>query len=357
MGMCLDYDTVEVDQVFEFTVEDGLLGQLKLIEPLVVEVVSSSDELFTTAQRVNGNITLKSSSTGTKLLSVLSKGQSEFTYYFPVHELNPYVDLLFTCAGRVTNPLLFSHATRTHPSEVLSTVEALSALVADIRRAAQDRDFKRLVRNFSKASTKRTKSLESYIDALFKQRSRLVVIRLDLSYQSGLLRQKESLQESLDGVKNDWGRMQRDLHKGVPVSGLLGFACKLEYGHRKGFHFHLLAFYDGATYRKDVVLAKLLGEHWQEAVTKGKGRYFNCNNQQWKYLYRGVGVVGHRETDVIRNLKGRVASYLTKVDYWVRLSPSSGRSFFRGNMPKLSAVKKGRPRGYKSEQTLPSSAA
>ncbi len=357
--MCLDesYDGVTSDveegQFLEVTVEDGLLGQLKLIEPLAVEIIGSDEQLFAAVKRTDGKLAFKASSTGKRLLKVLSNGQSEFTYCFPVHELNPYVDLLFSCAGRVASPLLFSNATRVHSSEVLKTVEILSGLVADIRRAALGHDFKSLVRNFSKAASKRAKSLDAYIDALFERHSRLVVIRLDLSYESGLFRQKESLQESLLQVKHDWAKMQRDLHKGVPIKGLLGFACKLEYGHRKGFHFHLLAFYDGAIYRKDVVLAKLLGEHWQNVVTKGKGHYFNCNNQQWKYRHRGIGVVGHLDTDLIRNLKDRVASYLTKVDYWVRLSPGRGRSFFRGNMPKLKSVKRGRPRGLGTVQAAP----
>ena len=341
-----EYSNLEEDQIFEFTIEDGLLGQLKLIEPLVVEVIGSNERLFSAFQRVNGSLTFKSSSTGTRLLKILTRGQNEYACYFPTHELNPYIELLFSCARKFNNPLFFSSFRGVRSSEVMEAVEALNGLVATIRQAASAQNFKSLVRGFSKASNKRSKSLDAYIDALFEKHSRLVVIRLDLSYESNVFHRKQNLQDSMLQVKQDWARMQRDLHKGVPIQALLGFACKLEYGSSKGFHFHLLVFYDGATYRKDVALAKLLGEHWKNTVTTGSGRYFNCNNQASKYRYPGVGIISYFDTDIIKNLKGRVASYLAKVDYWVRFSPECGRAFFRANMPKLNSVKKGRPRSF-----------
>ncbi|SFP21357.1 YagK/YfjJ domain-containing protein [Pseudomonas borbori] len=332
------------NQVFEFAVEDGLLGRLKLIEPLVVELINSDEQLFHVFERVNGKLAFQSSATGKRLLKVLSNGQSEFAYYFPVHELNPYVDLLFGCARRTASSLLLSDPAKAHPEELERVVRVLNGLVDDLRVIASGSEFKRLIRGFEKAANKRARSLDAYIDALFERHSRLVVIRLDMSYESGLFNREEGLQEPLLKVKDDWARMQRDLHKGVPIKGLLGFACKLEYGHNKGFHFHLLVFYDGANYRQDVVLAKLLGEHWKNVITKGEGRYFNCNNQQWKYRHRGIGVVGHLDADLIQNLKNGVAGYLSKVDYWVRFSRGCGRSFFRGNMPKDGVAKRGRPR-------------
>ncbi|MCG4453293.1 inovirus Gp2 family protein [Pseudomonas sp. MMS21-TM103] len=335
---------VEERPLLEVAVEDGLLGRLKVIEPLVVEITSSDEQLFSVIKSADGKLGFQASLIGKRLLKVLSNGQGEFAYYFPVHELNPYVDLLFSCARGIESTLLFSTPTRSRPEQLESAVEALNGLVDDMRQMASGHQFKRLIRGFAKAANKRAKSLDAYIDALFEKRSRLVVIRLDLSYGSGLFHREVGLQGPLLQVKDDWARMQRDLYKGVPIKGLLGFACKLEYGHSKGFHFHLLAFYDGAMYCQDVVLAKLLGEHWQNVITKGKGRYFNCNNQQWKYRHRGIGVVGHLDADLIQNLKGGVAGYLAKTDYWVRFSPRCGRTFFRGNMPKLTGVKRGRPR-------------
>ena len=99
-------------------------------------------------------------------------------------------------------------------------------------------------------------------------------------------------------------------------------------------------------HRQDGVLARMVGEYWRDSITAGTGRYFNCNAVKDKYKYLGIGMISFNQLDRVSALKNRVASYLTKVDYWVRLSADSGRSFFRGNMPKLKTMKRGRPRRF-----------
>jgi hypothetical protein len=326
------------------TVEDDLLSRLKKIEPLVLKIIGSDEILFSFKNRRYEGYVLHATPTGKKLLAVLRNGQASFHYYFPLHDINPYVALLFECVDRFDSPMFFLYASSTFPHEVKQTVIIMNKLVEDMRREASSADFKRVIRRFVKAEKKREKSLNIYIDTLFNRYSRLVVIRLDLSYSVGSFKVKD-IQQNLLEVKADWTKMQRDLHKGLPVKDMLGFACKLEYGHAKDFHFHLLVFYNGSTYRKDVALARLIGEHWRQEVTEGKGRYFNCNNKKRNYKFLGVGVVSHFDSFLISNLKSVVAAYLVKIDYWVRFSPGLGRSFYRGNMPKLDCAKRGRPRG------------
>lgn len=336
----------------EMAIEESLLTKLKMIEPLVLKVINSDGRLFYSIERRSGALAFQSTALGKQLLVALRSGQASFYYYFPLHDVNPYVGLLFRCAERVDNPLFFSYVTKVLSNEVSKAVEIMNGLVDDMKREASSDKFKSVIRKFSKAADKRAKSLDSYIDALFERHSRLLVIRLDLSYEAGFFRARNDLQGRLAQVKEDWAKMQRDLHKGVPVKGMLGFACKLEYGHLKKFHFHLLIFYDGAAYRKDVVLAKLIGEHWRYEVTKGNGRYFNCNNKKWGYKFRWVGVMSYFDSSLVLNLKTEVAAYLTKIDYWVRFSSDGGRSFFRGKMPKLDGVKRGRPRSFVGVGTL-----
>lgn len=325
------------------TVEDDLLSRLKKIEPIMLKLIGSDEILFSFKNLRHKGYVLHATPTGKKLLTVLRDGQASFRYYFPLHDINPYVALLFECVDRFDSPMFFLYASSTFSNEVKQTVIIMNELVEDIRREASSADFKRVIQRFVKAETKRAKSLSLYIDALFNKYSRLIVIRLDLSYSVGSF-EGEDIQKNLLEVKADWTKMQRDLHKGLPVKDMLGFACKLEYGHVKGFHFHLLVFYNGSTYRKDVALARLIGEHWRQEVTKGKGRYFNCNNKKADYKFLGIGVVSYFDSLLVSNLKSIVARYLVKIDYWVRLSPGLGRSFYRGNMPKFNCAKRGRPR-------------
>lgn len=330
--------------------ENDLLHDLKGIDSLVKNILSrGNEELYSVVRRNNG-LSFKASFLGKKLSTVLSRGEAEFSYFFPVHNLSPYVQLLFECADRFEYKLLFSCTHALFPHEVEWAVSVMNKLVNDIRGQARSDDFKMVIRRFNRASKKRADSINRYIDSLFEKHSRMVVIRVDLAYKADYFSALD-FRQSLDQVKIDWARMQTDLYKGKPVKNMLGFACTLEYGHAKGFHFHLLLFYDGAEYRKDVTLAKLIGMHWSEGITGGLGLHYNCNKHKSSYRRPGIGIISHNDTDLILNLKEQVSSYLVKMDYWVRLFPDCGRTFFRGNMPIINKVKRGRPR----KVTAPSS--
>ncbi|WP_417516357.1 YagK/YfjJ domain-containing protein [Marinobacter sp.] len=335
-------DNAEIDDR-ALTVEDDLIKRLKRIDRVVKSVVECDEDLFYVRLR-GGKPTLGSLRLGKALISVLVVGEYEYSYYFPLHNVSPYADLLFRCVERLEDPFLPYMINNLLAHEIGRAVCFLNELVDDIKSEAHSTKFKKTIRRFDKAARKRSKSLSQYVEALFNKHSRLLVVRVDLSYRSEYF-QTEELREKVKQVKNDWSKMQRDLYQGIPVPGMLGFACKLEYGHLKGFHFHLLVFYDGAKYRKDIVLAKLIGKHWAEVITNGRGTYYNCNKNKGKYRRLGIGVINHFDSEKVSNLKGYVSEYLVKVDYWVRLLPECGRVFFRGNMPKMKSLRRGRPRG------------
>ncbi|KAA0950111.1 inovirus Gp2 family protein [Pseudomonas sp. ANT_H14] len=326
------------------TEEQTLLEKLKQIEPVVVQVLSSREQLFSSVVHKRSGLAFQATPLGKQLLMALKNGSGEFHCYFPLCDLNPYVAILFECAEKFDSLLLLSSTAKISPSEVPKEVSVMNCLVEDLRKEAAGSEFKKIVKKFVNAENKRARSIEQYIDALFAKHSRMVVIRLDLWYETGFFRERKDLKKYLTQVREDWAKLQGDLHKGSPIKGMLGFACKLEYGHLKGFHFHLLVFYNGADYREDIILAKLIGEHWRQEITKGKGRYFNCNNKKGSYRFLGIGVMNWFDKNLVSNLKAVVVMYLVKTDYWLRFSSGCGRSFFRGNMPKAKGVKRGRPR-------------
>lgn len=321
------YAEGEVDEGYELELLEELGGITDL-----VKVVVEDNAVYFYAQTTGGLRRFRATHTGQLLLKALQSGLERFYECFPLCILNPYVELLFQCAARVDNPILFHCVLTAPPHETDAHLMIMNNLVADMRRQANRTEFKATLKRFAKAARKRAASLDCYIDALFAKHSRLVVLRVDLSYEKDFF-QGDDLQENLAEVKKDWSRLWRDLNKGVPIPGMLGFACKLEHAHRSGFHFHLLVFYSGSRYRQDIVLARLIGEHWRQVVTEGRGRYFNCNAKKGRYKYPGLGVVGRSDLELIRNLKGHVCRYLAKIDYWLRIPSLRGRSFFRGKMP------------------------
>lgn len=328
------------------TEENDLLRDLKSIDDVVKKIVGSNEQIFDVLRRKNGVPQIHARLSGKKLMRVLINGDGAFSFHFPMYGLSPYVSLLFRCAGRLGCPLLLACLDKIEPFEVESVVDMLNDLVFDMRREASSKSFRKVVRKLVKAARRREKSLDAYIDALFARYSRMVVIRLDLSYEVGYFRGGRDLISGLIEAKADWVKLQRDLHMDRPVKSMLGFACKLEYAHLTGFHFHLLLFYHGSEHCYDINMAKSIGEYWHQVVTEGRGRYDNCNAR--KYPERGVGPISHGDTVKLLILKGVVAEYLTKVDYLKQLSPECGRTFFRGNMPKKRGHNRGRPRSIVS---------
>ena len=352
-GGSLDLMVEEVGGLPVLRVEESLVLELRSIEKLMCELADSKGFLFSSYTHQLYGVKVKAERLGRYFVDKLKRGKGMLEQYFPCHVVNPYVEVFFRCVDRVDE----LHSLRVWRDLRNGAAEAFSVrmndLVEFVRLELASDAFKAVLKRSRKASVKRVNSLEGYIDALFAKHSRMLVVRVDLSYQSGFVSGREDFYGDVSKVKVHWAKMQKDLHKGIPVDGLLGFACKLEYGQLKGFHFHLLLFYNGSNHRQDGVLARMVGEYWRDSITAGSGRYFNCNAVKDKYKYLGIGMISFNQLDRVSALKNRVASYLTKVDYWVRLSADSGRSFFRGNMPKLKTMKRGRPRRSCPAQAAP----
>ena len=133
---------------------------------------------------------------------------------------------------------------------------------------------------------------------------------------------------------------------------LVGFAWKLEYGRHKGFHYHMLFFYDGAYVAQDLTRSVQLGRYWQEEITQGQGIFFN-SNMKAASLYKNhpnnaLGAVNHDDFQKVRAL-AKVLNYLTKSDEFITLTVAGkDRTFGRGSIPKPKTETRGRPRAHPS---------
>ena len=135
------------------------------------------------------------------------------------------------------------------------------------------------------------------------------------------------------------------LEKKKYKKNLVGYVWKLEYGADKAFHYHMIFFFFFSNHRQDVKIAKSIGEMWKHEITNGKGIYWNCNAKKKHFEKNGriaTGKIKHDDQKLRENLN-LMASYLTKPDYFVKLTLSNGtRTFGKGSKPKK--IKAGRPR-------------
>lgn len=153
--------------------------------------------------------------------------------------------------------------------------------------------------------------LTNWIDGFFDHYSRILVVRIDLRYKK----------EVSDAISLETARFHRKLlledrryHPEV-FAGLLGCAWGLEYGERGGgYHFHLLALYNGAERRDDISTGMAIGDLW-DTITNGCGQCYISNYDKVKLESEGnlgIGMI-HRDDFRLRiNLIEKVASYITK---------------------------------------------
>lgn len=244
---------------------------------------------------------------------------------------------------------LFSITLNTHNLDELSAsrVVEVNNWLRLFREEANSISHKRLLRNFQRAASKNLKGALDYVNHLFEHHSRLLVVRIDLSYQKAIVKNR--------AIPSDITRLHRKrLFKRVQSHPLfkhcLGYIWKLEYGQYKGFHYHTCFFFNGSKVRRDITLARSIGELWRNEITEGKGLYFNCNAIANSYVQSGIGDI-HYTNQAKRGTLQKVITYITKVDTAVRLIlPQGARTFGRGEFVLRKEETRGRPR---SSEELP----
>jgi len=201
-------------------------------------------------------------------------------------------------------------------------------------------------RNFLKGAIKNYKSLCSYVNGLFQNYSRLLVVRVDLAYQGGFGRDLPIAQ--IISHKNKILSKRKD---NPLAEDVIGYAWRLEYTKLTGFHYHLVVFMDGSKFRNEVIAAQKIGNRWKE-ITDGKGRFYNCGLDKSKYRYVGIGLVDYHNIEMRKNMM-KALSYLTKAEKLIKLNIQSVRTFGRGqNKKKQKSM--GRPRKKMNTDVWPS---
>lgn len=311
-------------------------------------VGGTSRQLFAVLapDRNDGTDVLSMLPEGAMLVDVLQRGFTRLGHFFPNHKFHPAVVLfkqlveLSPITLCLAQPDAFKW-TGNFPHEV----KCLNDLVAKIREHSRSVGYRTAVKSFQRVASKNKRSLLRYRDALFRQYSRLLVLRLDLGYHHDVSRVKHD-QAPFDAytcVRENRIDFFKYLNKAYRKS-LVGFNWRLEYALQKGFHYHLILYFDGSKVREDVTIGRLLGQHWDQVITHGMGVHFNCNASARRYRRCGIGMLKHNDAESQAGLALAV-SYITKPDIFLQaVFPANARVLGRGNMPFQKGAKRGAPR-------------
>lgn len=186
---------------------------------------------------------------------------------------------------------------------------------------------------------------EKLIDALFNDYSRLLFIRLDLYWQKHCsdVISHQNMNEAFDRLRNN-------LRFNSLFEHYITYCAKLEYGLERGWHFHVLFFFDGQRVRNDYLLAQGIGQYWSTVITRNLGAYYSANMNSDQYQNYVMGAINYYERDKIMNAKA-AACYLAKETVLhpaVPMHDAAGKRYraYRQGQYTPSASPFGRPRAY-----------
>ncbi|WP_052037641.1 YagK/YfjJ domain-containing protein [Pseudomonas sp. GM55] len=332
------YDRTRSGDLVSGVEYDRRVGLALKILPLVREVIASDEGLFSIDSDDDRWDELKSTLLGRRFLRYIRNEYLEIADNAE-YCLNPYFEVFSSCVNRYDLLNNIGLIDSVWGGRVKEVVRVLNACVDDIRREVKSVAFKKRLKSYRRSVTENYKELSSYVNDLFDLHARMLVLRVDLSYLK-TFRGEGGI--TFDDAWQHRSSLLKDLNKGG-FGHLLGYAWKLEKGERKGLHYHLLLFFDGAQVRQDVVLARMIGEHWNTVVTEGRGSYYNCNASKGNYERCGIGMVSHTNVLAREGIR-EIVLYMTKLDEYFKLSVPGVRCFGKSMRPKKPSIRRGRPR-------------
>ncbi|MEN3374573.1 inovirus-type Gp2 protein [Dechloromonas sp. ZS-1] len=217
---------------------------------------------------------------------------------------NPYVRLFLTACRNLTKQEVFMQWVMTAG---ISIREAAYQLISQIQQLAKGNFFRsKLFAHDNWADVSYAKA-KDYVDTLFDRCSRYAVVRLDLSYKSDKkhLIDIEQAKLHLDSFLHAKGRERPKI-----FAKLAGYVWRMDFGIDAGFHFHLLLFFKNAYGVRGAYYGNEFGIYWRDFITKGIGRFENCNARE--YRYNGIGEVNRSDIDKREILQSKVLRYLFK---------------------------------------------
>ncbi|MGH8049292.1 MAG: YagK/YfjJ domain-containing protein [Arenimonas sp.] len=305
------------------------------IDNLTRNVIRSKLNLFSlkeNSQRKQARAT----KLGKQFLDCLNMDIERIKFHYPNHKFSPFFDLYEEhIASKGLTAILFNE----------STVEYFNDCINSLRAGAKSKRFKSTLDHCKRLPLSIKTRLLTYVRGLHDFYSKLLVIRLDLGYQKQFCGSPEHIDPvSYSEVRGHRKSFLKYLKQELPEDYLAGYAWKLEHGKIKSYHYHFILLLNGQRVREDITIAKIIGEHWKNIITNGKGLYFNCNAKKFNYRSCGIGMISHDDAVMRKNLEEAVLTYLVKVDFYIKLFIQKGRAFGKGALPKESRSGIGRPR-------------
>jgi len=328
------------------TQEFDKADDLSRIEKLVKKIIQSEGALFFIGQRASGRtvIDCEKPDVFKDLKRNVDKGitKEEIAKIFPGHSFSRYVDLYFE---HMTNELelVINFLPNCNDDVLEKVVDMLNQFINNIRIKAKSPEFKVTLNNYQRPPNKNYQSAMGYINKLLNKYQRLQVLRYDFHYKKDVdnpYQTEIKRKENYSQAKKDFKHFLNNTRSNKIFANMVGYVWKLGFDRMTGFHYHLMLFFcNEKKIQLDVNKAEMIGEYWNNTITKDKGRHFNFNKHKNQYKALGIGII-HRDDVKARGYLKKAVEYLIKTDDYKNnarvIAPENGQIFGKGKIPKNS---------------------
>jgi hypothetical protein len=205
-------------------------------------------------------------------------------------------------------------------------VYQMHPLVQHIAKFSSTLSFRRKESDRSYRQQQNYQRIVSFAYNMHQQYARLLVCRVDLGYlysHQGLVT-VDTLMFHLQSMCSLMSYRQ-----GL-FENLKGYIWAIEQGVDKGYHIHLMLYFDGRCHQNGWYMSDQVGQLWQ-TITGESGFYFNCHSNKAEYVAKniyGLDMVFRDDAHACSNAIN-VAGYLArpdKTDQFLRCKPRHSRA-------------------------------
>lgn len=169
----------------------------------------------------------------------------------------------------------------------------------------------RQLREHRHGENKNMEVLRQRMEKAIEKYSKLLVVRVDLSYLS-----TKQYDIRIEDLHEDISDLRQLIHNRDTVfRDCIEYAWALEQGEDKGYHCHFLLVFNGHKRKGGWKIAQEVGERWKR-ITGETGHFFNCHSAAQINSYNekgilGIGMIHRREAQEVKNMFNAV-QYLVR---------------------------------------------
>lgn len=248
--------------------------------------------------------------------------------YLSAYQLNysyseHYDALLYACCqvGIIYNDIN-SGLSYVFPADIYQ----MYVLVEHIALYSKTIEFSRKLGDRAQRQKENCQRITTFAQAMQQKYARVLVCRVDLGY----LHDYQHL-VSMDMVIQHLQLLLKQMSYRLGLfANMKGYIWAIEQGVHKGYHTHLMVYFDGRCHQQGWYMSDQVGMLWK-TITGLYGSYFNCHANKQRYIEMGIYGLDMIYRDDMKACANavHVASYLAredKTDQFLRCKPRRAKA-------------------------------